>query len=182
MNDKEMNKNETSRQAKVNKQDKLTTKENVHPVSVHVNENKQILQQMFGNSADIKMREMILGKDHVRCLAAYIEITAGSLAFENSLIGRLLNELSYLPAEQIYESLADNGQGLCDVTPFENIEDAVQFGMLTGDVILFIDGFTSALKIPDKGYPNMGVTKPESEKVIRGSQEGFADSVKVNTA
>lgn len=170
------------KKANVNQMDKLTTQERVHPVSVHVSENKQFLQEMFGESADIKIREMILGKERVRCMAAYIEITAGSLAFENSLVGRLLNDLADMPASQIYESLADNGQGLCDVTPFENIEDAVQFGMLTGDVILFIDGFGSALKIPDKGYPNMGVTKPESEKVIRGSQEGFADSVKVNTA
>lgn len=169
-------------QAQVNQMEKLTTKEQIHPVSIHVSENKQILQNMFGNSADIKMREMLLGRDQVHCLAAFIEITAGSLAFEDSLIGRLLNDLSDLSAEKIYESLAANGQGLCDVTPFENIEDAAQFGMLTGDVILFIDGFASALKIPDKGYPNMGVTKPESEKVIRGSQEGFADSVKVNTA
>lgn len=171
-----------TRQAQVNQQDKLTTQEEIHPVSVHVSENKALLQELFGNSADIKMREMLLGKDRVRCLAAYVEITAGSLAFQNSLVGRLLNDLAYLPAEQIYQSLADNGQGLCDVTPFGNIEDAVQLGMLTGDVILFIDGFASALKIPDKGYPNMGVTKPDSEKVIRGSQEGFADSVKVNTA
>lgn len=169
-------------QPRVNQQEKLTTQEEVHPVFAHVSENKQFLQQLFGGSADIKMREMLLGKDRVRCLAAYIEITAGSLAFENSLVGRLLNDLAYLPAQQIYQSLADNGQGLCDVTPFDNIEDAVQFGLLTGDVILFIDGFASALKIPDKGYPNMGVTKPDSEKVIRGSQEGFADSVKVNTA
>lgn len=176
-----MNKN-SFRQAQVNQMDKLTTSEQVHPVSVHVSDNKQLLQNMFGNSADIKMREMVLGREQVRCLAAYIEITAGSLAFENSLVGRLLNDLADLPAGEIYESLAMNGQGLCDVTPFENIEDAVQFGMLTGDVVLFIDGFASALKIPDKGYPNMGVTKPESEKVIRGSQEGFADSVKVNTA
>lgn len=173
---------QASRQAQVNQQEKLTTREEVHPVSVRVSENQKTLQEMFGSSADIKMREMVLGCDRVRCLAAYIEITAGSLAFENSLVGRLLNDLARLPAEQIYESLAQNGQGLCDVTPFENIEDAVQFGMLTGDVVLFIDGFASALKIPDKGYPNMGVTKPESEKVIRGSQEGFADSVKVNTA
>lgn len=172
----------SARQSRVNQQDRFTTKEDIHPVSARVSDNKDILTQMFGNSSDIKMREMILGKDRVRCLAAYIEITAGSLAFENSLVGRLLNDLSHLPAEQIYESLADNGQGLCDVTPFDNIEDAVQFGMLTGDVILFIDGFKAALKIPDKGYPNMGVTKPDSEKVIRGSQEGFADSVKVNTA
>ncbi len=170
------------RQAQVNQMDRQTTAGKVHPVSVHVKENKTLLEHMLGNSADIKMREMVLGKDRVHCLAAYIEITAGSLAFENSLIGRLLNDLSGLGAEQIYESLASNGQGLCDVTPFAYIEDAVQFGMLTGDVILFIDGFASALKIPDKGYPNMGVTKPDSEKVLRGSQEGFADSVKVNTA
>ena len=146
-------------QPRVNRQEKLTTQEEAHPVFAHVSENKQFLQQLFGGSADIKMREMLLGKDRVRCLAAYIEITAGSLAFENSLVGRLLNDLAYLPAQQIYQSLADNGQGLCDVTPFDNIEDAVQFGLLTGDVILFIDGFASALKIPDKGYPNMGVTK-----------------------
>ncbi len=173
---------QATRKARVNQMDKITTKKSVHPVSAKLGQNKQILQQLMGESADIKMREMILGKDQVRCLAAYIEITAGSLAFENSLVGRLLNDLADLPAEKIYESLAQNGQGLCDVTPFENVEDAVQYGMLTGDVILFIDGFTSALKIPDKGYPNLGVTKPESEKVIRGSQEGFADSVKVNTA
>ena len=144
-------KQSSARQSRVNKQERFTTKEDVHLVSVRVSENKDILTQMFGNSSDIKMREMILGKDRVRCLAAYIEITAGSLAFENSLVGRLLNDLSDLPADRIYESLADNGQGLCDVTPFDNMEDAVQFGMLTGDVILFIDGFGAALKIPDKG-------------------------------
>ena len=169
-------------QPRVNRQEKLTTQEEAHPVFAHVSENKQFLQQLFGGSADIKMREMLLGKDRVRCLDAYIEITAGSLAFENSLVGRLLNDLAYLPAQQIYQSLADNGQGLCDVTPFDNIEDAVQFGLLTGDVILFIDGFASALKIPDKGYPGRGVYETESEKVIRGSNEGFSESVKLNTA
>ena len=144
------------RQAQVNQMDKLTTQEQVHAVSMQIEENKQCLQDLFADSADIKMREMVLGRDQVRCLAAYIEITAGSLAFENSLIGRLLNDLSDLPAEQIYETLALNGQGLCDVTPFDNIEDAVQFGMLTGDVILFIDGFASALKIPDRSCINHG--------------------------
>ena len=173
---------DTARQAQVNQMDKQTTLEQAHPVSVDISQNKQFIQDMIGNSADIKMREMVLGKDQVHCLAAYIEITAGSLAFENSLVGRLLNDLAGLDAQEIYDSLAKNGQGLCDVTPFAYIEDALQLGMLTGDVILFIDGFASALKIPDKGFPNMGVTKPESEKVVRGSQEGFADSIKVNTA
>jgi len=174
---------DTSRRVPINQAPKHTTQEQVHPVSLKIEENKRIIQQMFADSADIKIREMMLGQEKkVRCMAAYIEITAGSLVFEQSTVGRLLNDLSKLPDDQIYRTLAENGQGLCDVTPFGNIEDAVQYGMLTGDVLVFVEGFASALKVPDKGYPNLGVTQPESEKVIRGSQEGFADSVKVNTA
>ena len=169
--------------ASVNGQEKITTTEHPHPISANLDENRMLLERMFGKSSDIKMREMQLGRSqNVRCLAAYIEITAGSLVFEDSAIGRLLNDLSVLTEQEIYRSLSVNGQGLCDVTPFDNMEDAVQFGMLTGDVLLFVDGFSSALKVPDAGYPNLGVTQPESEKVIRGSQEGFADSIKVNTA
>ena len=71
--------------------------------------------------------------------------------------------------------------GISDVTPYDTIEDAAQ-GMLTGDAILFVDGYGHALKIADKGYPGMGVQEPDSEKVIRGSKEGFTDSIKTNTA
>ena len=52
---------QTPKQAQVNQQEKLTTKEHVHPVSARVSENKKTLEEMFGNSADIKMREMVLG-------------------------------------------------------------------------------------------------------------------------
>lgn len=45
-----------------------------------------------------------------------------------------------------------------------------------------MDGYGHALKIADKGYPGMGVQEPDSEKVIRGSKEGFTDSIKTNTA
>ncbi len=55
-------------------------------------------------------------------------------------------------------------------------------GMFAGDVLILVDGFEKAMKIPDKGYPGMGVQEPQSEKVIRGSNEGFADSIKINTA
>lgn len=55
-------------------------------------------------------------------------------------------------------------------------------GLLTGEAILFVDGFDRAVKIPDDGYPNMGITEVDSEKVIRGSNEGFCDSVKQNAA
>ena len=82
---------------------------------------------------------------------------------------------------EIMESLSKNALGISDMTTFDTVEEAAD-AMFTGDVILFVDGFDKALKIPDKGYPAMMVQEPASEKVIRGSREGFVDSIKVNTA
>ena len=144
--------------------------------------NKEAFLQLFGESADIKKKDMQIGKGRdISCFIAYIEVTGGSFMFEKSVFGKLLNELCTMSKEEIYECLEKNALGISDVTLFPTIKEAAS-GLLTGEVILFVDGFDKAIKIPDKGYPNMGVQEPESEKVIRGSREGFADSVKVNTA
>ncbi len=147
-----------------------------------LSKNKADFLQLIGESADIKKKSMQvgIGKD-IACFIAYVEVTGGSFMFENSVVGRLLNQLCTMDKKEIYACLEKNALGISDATLFETIEDAA-IGMLTGDVILFIDGFDKAVKIPDKGYPAMPVKEPDSEKVIRGSKEGFADSIKVNTA
>ena len=48
--------------------------------------------------------------------------------------------------------------------------------------MVFMDGFDQAMNITSAGYPSMGVTEVEMEKVLRGSKEGFSDSVKTNSA
>lgn len=148
----------------------------------NLTKNKDAFLKLFGESADIKKKDMQIGigKD-ISCFIVYIEVTGGSFMFEKSVIGRLLNQLCAMSKEEIYECLSKNALGISDATLFETIEEAAD-GMLAGDVILFVDGFDKAVKIPDKGYPGLGVQQPESEKVIRGSNEGFSDSVKLNTA
>jgi spore germination protein len=83
--------------------------------------------------------------------------------------------------EQRNARLDANAMGIADVTWYEYLEDAAQ-GMLTGDAILFVDGYGKALKIADAGYPGLDVGEADSEKVVRGSNEAFCDSVKTNTA
>lgn len=151
-------------------------------VSENIKENMNAYRQIYKDCSDIKMREMMLGrKKNVRCFLAYIEVAVSNILMETTALGRLLSYLEQAPGEEIVEILDKNALGIADVTPFETMEEAAQ-GMLTGDAILFVDGYPKALKISDKGYPNMGVTEADSEKVIRGSNEGFADSIKVNTA
>ena len=147
-----------------------------------LSKNKKAFLELLGESADIKKKSMMLGaKKDIGCFIAYIEVTGGSFLFENSVVGKLLNQFCLMSKKDIYESLEKNALGISDMTLFDTVEEAAG-GMFTGDVILFVDGFDKAIKIPDKGYPSIGVKEPESEKVIRGSKEGFADSIKVNTA
>lgn len=151
-------------------------------ITTSLKENQRIFKEIFSECADIKMINMNLGgSQQIGCLVAYIEVAGGNNFFENSLVGKLLNELCRCDSDAVYRKLHTNGLGVSDVVAFDTFEDAV-LGVLIGDTMLFVDGFDKALKIPDKGYPRMGVQETDSEKAIRGSNEGFTDSIKANTA
>lgn len=155
---------------------------NQYTVTDNFAHNKKIFQEIFSDCADIKMIEMKLGADkQLCCMVAYIEVVAGASSYGASEIGRLLSVLSDKNASEIYEILKTNGKGMTDITLYSDLKEAAT-GLLTGEIILFVDGMDQVLKIPDKGYPRMGVQNAESEKVTRGSNEGFSDSVKTNTA
>ena len=148
-------------------------------VSVVLSENINAMEQYFSDCADIKKKKMTLGKNQdTKCYLTFIEV---SVDMGTSALGETLKFLNGLPKEQILSILSENALGISDATYFETIEEAVS-GLLTGEAILFVDGFDKAVKIPDDGYPNMGITEADSEKVIRGSNEGFCDSVKQNAA
>lgn len=151
-------------------------------ISQNIDENIARYREIFAECADIKMRTMLLGANkRTRCFLAYIEVAVSNTLLENTALGRLLGALEKIPEEKMVSVLDANALGIVDATPYEYVEDAAA-GMLTGDAILFVDGYDKALKIADQGYPGMGVQEPDSEKVIRGSKEGFTDSVKTNTA
>lgn len=152
------------------------------PVSKQIDENITWWQQQFSDCADIKMRPMCLGEHmEIRAFLSYIEVTGGKNMLDESVLGKMLNRLNSMPGEKVYETIQQNGLGVSDATPFATMLEAAD-GMLTGDTILFIDGYDRALKIPDKGYPGMSLQETDSEKAIRGSNEGFGESIKQNTA
>ena len=54
--------------------------------------------------------------------------------------------------------------------------------ILSGAVALIVEGFTKAVIIDCRTFPARGVQEPESDKVLRGSHEGFVETVIFNTA
>ena len=145
-----------------------------------INENEQGMRRVFSYCDDLKIRKMSVGANQkVQCLICHIEVNVDNTMLV--ALGRLLSYLDHIPQEQIGYEIQNNAFGLSDSAPFSYIEDAAA-ALLSGDAILFVEGADVALKIPGKGYPNMGVGASDTEKVVRGSNESFTESEKANTA
>lgn len=54
--------------------------------------------------------------------------------------------------------------------------------LLSGMFLLFIDGYTKVVMIDARTYPARGVEEPEKDKVLRGSKDGFVETLIFNTA
>lgn len=149
-------------------------------ISKAIEENKKAIKEAFSHCDDLKLRKLSFGKEGcVRGMVCYIEVNAGNHLI--NVVGRMLSYLEALPKEQMIETVKGNAFALSDAEPYTDMKDAIR-GILIGDAILFIDGVDVALKMPDQGYPKMGIGKSEEEKVVRGSDESFSESEKANTA
>jgi len=149
-------------------------------ITANIEKNEQAIRDAFSACDDLKFRQMDIGQGKkIRCFITYIEVNVGNDML--NVFGRMVNYLESLPAERIEQTLKGNAFALSDAKPYDYMEDAIR-GVLIGDAVLFVDGFAGALKIPDKGYPKMGVSESDTEKVVRGSNESFTESEKANTA
>lgn len=62
----------------------------------------------------------------------------------------------------------------------EDTEMIVQ--LLSGVTCLFMDGYEECMSIDCRTYPARGVGEPEKDKVMRGSRDGFVETLIFNTA
>lgn len=151
-------------------------------ISGSLRENEEYLRGRLENCADILIRPMRLGNERkVDCLMVYIEVAVSNMMLDDSAIGKLVNHFWEISPEQMQEFMKNNSLGIADVQKLSDMEEAVA-AVLAGNAVFFMDGYDKAMKISSKGYPGMGVSEAETEKVLRGSKEGFSDSVKTNSA
>lgn len=151
-------------------------------VTANLRENEKYLRSRLENCSDILIRPMRLGDKHkVDCLMVYIEVAVSNMMLDDSALGKMINHFWEISPEDIQEFVRHNSLGIADVKKLENLDESID-AMLAGNAVFFIDGYDKAMKISSKGYPSTGVMEAESEKVLRGSREGFSDSVKSNSA
>lgn len=60
--------------------------------------------------------------------------------------------------------------------------DSIIKNVLSGASVLLVDGFQTAVILDSRSYPARGVEEPDSERVSRGSRDGFVETLVFNTA
>ena len=132
-------------------------------ISGHIKDNIAIMETYYKDCADIKKKQMKLGKN--KDVEAYLIFIEVAVSAGTSSLGETLKFLNERNREEIEASLMANALGISDATYFATVQEAVD-GLLTGEAILFVDGFDKAVKIPDKGYPSKGISASESERAV----------------
>lgn len=67
-------------------------------------------------------------------------------------------------------------------TGLETEDSPIVIQLLSGLSCLFVDGYNQCITIDCRTYPARGVAEPDKDKVLRGSRDGFVETLIFNTA
>lgn len=132
-----------------------------------------------GESFDIIIKRIRIGEKHatIYCIDGFVK---------DEMFEKMLEYLTKITVEEI--SSVSNADEFINtyITYIEastetDIDKFVTF-ILSGACGMIVEGFDKGIIIDCRTYPARNVQEPESDKVLRGSHEGFVETVIFNTA
>ena len=102
---------------------------------------------------------------------------------KDDLMQKLLQYFVSMKKEDFPQSLSDFQM----LIPYVEVDLKSDFSQIIQDILsggfaLFIDGYDQCVMIDSRTYPARSVQEPEKDKVLRGSKDGFVETLIFNTA
>ncbi len=143
-----------------------------------VQDNIIFLRKEFSNTMDLMVRQMTIAGNNVTFVVA--EGMTDSMAIGETVIKPILmmDDVPEQPYEQ-FTFIRDYTMTSVDSTEISNFKD-IKVRIMSGFLIIFIDGVTKALAIGVQGYAKRSIEEPATEVMEHGSREGFVETLRVN--
>ncbi len=138
-----------------------------------------VLNEEFSLCSDLNLREVHLGKLNTRIIIASIDGFFDKAILAENIIEPIINYSGEKSYSSVFTLLSESILCVNDVKELYSLKDCLN-GILTGDVVLFIDGQDKAFKIGLKSPEKRAVGEPDTEISLKGSREGFSESLKTN--
>ncbi len=142
---------------------------------------KELLTSTIGldKSFEVQVREMTFGGRRVAML--FLSVFA-----KDASLTEIIKRLTYLDPDGPLDSDALQAFLECYV-PVVQIKKTESFPQMIDEVLMgntafYVDGQPAALMIDAKSFPSRNPEQPSLEKVVRGSQDGFTETLLTNVA
>lgn len=103
---------------------------------------------------------------------------------KDEVMQKIMTSLFGIKKEDMPESVEEFIQAVLpyiEVDQLKNYDDIIR-NLLSGVTCLFVDGYDACIAIDCRTYPSRSVEEPEKDKSLRGSRDGFLETVVFNTA
>jgi len=156
-------------------------------LSKKLQENEQQLKAIFDRSTDIIFRHITIHekRNKKEILLVFTDGLVNTSELNDSIIKPLNHfSVSKEDSKHIQEITIDNVTNIVnsnEIASVSTLDEIIQ-AVLSGDTIMIIEGYNTALKLNSKGWASRAIEEPTVESVVRGSRGGFTENIRNNTA
>ena len=142
------------------------------------------LKRVFADCDDFCLREISLGTDdEINIMIGFMEGLVNKQMVNADILKPIMIESHKIDLKynNIINLLQKELLTANQLTAVNSFTDAV-VSILSGDTVIFISGYHTALKVDTKGWEGRPVEEPDTESVVRGPREGFIETLQTNLA
>lgn len=150
--------------------------------------NLDTVKRLLGRNVDFISREFTIGvKNQTKAFLCFIDGLGDKKLINDHILKPLLVDIYIVDPEEklltgnILDKLKKHVFEIVEMKEQHDFDEAID-AILSGNTALFIDGYDIALIISAKGSETRAIKEPDTEMVVRGSREGFVETLRVNTS
>jgi len=142
------------------------------------------LQKLFDRCSDFVCREFQIGSS--KAAIFYFDGMVKTETVNDEILRSLILETRMAKSEQteknrLTDFLEQHALTVGEIERVDTWTEALA-ALYVGDTLLLLDGCEEAFVLNSKGFPQRSVDKAGNEKVLRGPEEAFNETLRVNTA
>lgn len=148
-------------------------------------ENKQVLIQQLDQKLQIDanfdiVKRCIIQEDYTFTFY-FVDGYVKDDIMERIISSLMKSKIKHSIKNDTLQQFANTFIAYVEVDIKSNIDDMV-VAVLSGTIVLVVEGFKEAILIDARTYPTRGMQEPEDDRVLRGSRDGFVETLIFNTA
>lgn len=177
---RENNQNKTPGKNQEEKPNRLTPYKE-KKLSGRVSEDIEEIKKILGNPSDLVIREF--SYYGIPAAAVMIDGLIDKIVVTEGILKPLMLEAKIAEdkPENLYKSLKEEMLAVSEIKETDNLAEFL-LAVFSGEVGLLLEKSTAALLASTKGWATRSVSEPLNEVVVRGPQEAFTETIRVNTA